>query len=149
MIRILVLAFLIIFLYAERLHNLSRTIYYRVISYTMVLVYHKKSSDLVKGVFLGLVDVLFTTFSWFSGTVWFRSDFQFRITGGFIFCSNIEYVWETFRLESASFPLLFKCRLWLVKNFLSLSISKSDVCYCTFTIFFSFLLSDIISFFTR
>ena len=61
MIRILVLAFLIIFLSTERSHNLNRTIYHGVICYTVVLVYYKKSSDLSKGGFFGLVDVLLTT----------------------------------------------------------------------------------------
>ena len=42
MIGIILLAFPIIFLLTERSHNLNRTIYHGVVSYTMVLVYHKK-----------------------------------------------------------------------------------------------------------
>jgi len=130
MIRILVLAFLIIFLSTEISDNLNRTVCHGVISYTVVLVYNKKSSDLSKGDFFGLVHVLLTTFLFlFSGTVWFWFDFQFRIIRGSIFCSIIEYVWETIRLESVLFTWTFKCRLWLVKGFLSLSISRTDVCW--------------------
>ena len=61
------LAFLIIFLYSEIFHNLIRTIYQVVFSYTKVHVYHNKPINFVDGVLL--VDVLFITLTWFSTTV--------------------------------------------------------------------------------
>jgi hypothetical protein len=58
----------------------------------MVPCLPKKLSDFVEGAFFCLVGVLFIAFTWFSGNVLTSSHIQFKIIGGFVFCSNIEYV---------------------------------------------------------